>query len=68
MENAIPINACVSVKSVGEKDYIWNPATCSCQNGKYSASIIDDSAITSDEILTQNVSSTIKKQKLSYKF
>ena len=53
---------------VGEKDYIWYSATCSCQNGKYSASIIDDSAITSDEILTQNVSSTIKKQKLSHKF
>ena len=52
---------------VGEKDYIWNPATCSCQNGKYSASIIDDSATASDEILTQNVR-TIRKQKLSYKF
>ena len=26
-----------------------NPATCSCQNGKYLASIIDDSAITCDE-------------------
>ena len=35
---------------VGEKDYIWNPATCSCQNGKYLASTVDDSAITSDEI------------------
>ena len=41
---------------VGEKDYIWNPATCSCQNGKYLASTIDDSAITSDQILTQNLS------------
>ena len=26
------------------KDYIWNPATCNCQNQKYLASIIDDSA------------------------
>ena len=34
-----------------EKGYIWNPATCSCQNGKYSASNVDDSAITSDEII-----------------
>ena len=24
-----------------EKDYIWNPATCSCENGKYLASIDD---------------------------
>ena len=22
-----------------EKDYIWNPATCSCKNGKYVAGI-----------------------------
>ena len=33
---------------VCEKDYIWNPTTCSC---KYVASIIDDSAITCDEIV-----------------
>ena len=38
---------------VGEKDYIWNPATCSCscENGKYVGSIIDDSVITSDKII-----------------
>ena len=35
-----------------EKDYIWNPATCSCGNGKYSARIIDDSAIVCDEVIT----------------
>ena len=34
-----------------EKEYTWNPATCSCKNGKYAASIIDDSVITSDEII-----------------
>ena len=28
-----------------EKGYIWSPATCSCNNGKYSVSIIDDSVI-----------------------
>ena len=33
------------------KDYIWNPATCSCENGKYQASIMDDSVITCDEII-----------------
>ena len=31
------------------KDCIWNPGTCSCQNEKYLASIMDDSAITCDE-------------------
>ena len=34
-----------------EKDYIWNPAICSCQNGKYLASIIDDSVIMRDKII-----------------
>ena len=34
-----------------QKDYIWNPATCSCENGKYLASIIDNSVITCDEII-----------------
>ena len=31
--------------------YYWNPVTCSCENGKYLASIIDDSAITCEEII-----------------
>ena len=34
-----------------EKDYIWNPSSCSCGNGKYLANIIDDSVIMCDEIL-----------------
>ena len=34
---------------VCEKDYIWNHSTCSCENRKYLASIMDDSAITYDE-------------------
>ena len=34
-----------------EKDYICSPATCSCKNGKYFASIIDDSVIKCDEII-----------------
>ena len=25
-----------------EKDYVWNPATCNCQNVKYLASIMDE--------------------------
>ena len=36
---------------VCEKDHIWNPATCSCESGKYLASIMDDSTIRCDEIL-----------------
>ena len=29
----------------------WNPATCSCENGKYLASIIDGSALICDEVI-----------------
>ena len=28
-----------------EKDYIWNPGICICENGKYLASIMDDSVM-----------------------
>ena len=34
-----------------QKNYIWNPATCSCKNGKYLGSIADDSAARCDEII-----------------
>ena len=34
-----------------EKDYIWNPGTCICENGKYLASITDGSVITCDGII-----------------
>ena len=37
------------------KSYIWNPATCTCENGKYLAIIIDDSVITSDEIIEEEI-------------
>ena len=35
------------------KDYTQNPARCSCKNGKYLASIIDDSVIMCDEIIEE---------------
>ena len=38
-------------RHVSEKDYVWNPATCNCENGKYLASIVDDSAIMCDEVI-----------------
>ena len=38
-------------RHICEKDYICNPATCSCQNVKYLASIKDDSAVTFDQII-----------------
>ena len=44
---------CECKKHIREKNYIWNPATCSCKNGKYlpSRSIIDDSLFTCDETI-----------------
>ena len=38
-------------RHVYEKGHVWNPATCNCENGKYLASIMDDSAIMCDEII-----------------
>ena len=47
------INECKNLKKhcLCKKDFIWNPATCSCKNGKYLASIIDDSVIPCYEII-----------------
>ena len=40
INGGITINVNVSVKNVMyvKKDYIWNPSTCNCKNGKYFAS------------------------------
>ena len=38
---------------VRKKDYICNSATCSCENGKYFASIVDNSVITCDEFIEE---------------
>ena len=46
----ITINVHVSLKNViyVKKSYVWNPAPCSYENGKYLASIMDDSVIVCD--------------------
>ena len=48
-----------------EKDYIWNPATCSCKNCKYLVSFKGDSVITYDEIIeeTTAIPTNIKEKK-----
>ena len=58
-----------------EKDYVWNPATCNCENGKYLASIMDDSAIMCDEVIesydeetkTVSTNSNEKKQPVKHR-
>ena len=54
---------------IWEKDYIWNPATCSCKNGKYLASIIDNSVIKCDEIIeeTKTVPKNFNEKKITCK-
>ena len=51
INGGIMINVDVSVKSIiyVKKDYVWNPATCNYENGKYLASIIDK--LICDEII-----------------
>ena len=52
ISGGIMINVDVSAKSVMYvKKIVWNPATCNCKNGQCFASIVDDSAIMSDEII-----------------
>ena len=54
IKSGITIKVNASVKSIiYMKKKNWNPATCSCENGKYLASIIDDSVITCDEIIAE---------------
>ena len=43
------------------KDYVWNPATCNYENGKYLSSIMDDSMIIYYEIT--NIKETIFNEK-----
>ena len=50
-KNVIQINGGITI-TICEKDYIWHVAsTCSCENGKYLASVMDDSAIACDGVL-----------------
>ena len=53
--------------NICEIDYIWNPAICSCKNGKYLASIIDNidnTVVTYDEIIeeTKTVTTNFHKK------
>ena len=58
-QNVIQINEGITIDvdlgvkkhNICEKHYIWNPATCNCENGKYLESIMDDSAIICSEII-----------------
>ena len=58
--------------NVCEKDYVCNPVTCNGENGKYLASIMDDSAVICDEVIDADVDADVKvksnnKAKSNYK-
>ena len=60
IESGITISVGVSVKiqknivcAKKKKKTIWNPATCSCKNGKHVWRMVHDSVITCDEIIKE---------------
>ena len=58
MKSGVTTNVGVSAKikkkhRVCKEDHIWCPAKFSCKNGKYLASIIDDSVIMHDGIIEE---------------
>ena len=50
-------------RHICEKEYVWNPATFSCKNGKYLASIIDDSVTMCGEIIDAEAKSNVEEAK-----
>ena len=46
-----------------EKNYISDPCTCSCENGKYLASVIEDSVITCNEIVDAVAGSLVERRR-----
>ena len=53
IKSEIIIDLDVSLKNIiyVKKNYTWNPAICSFENGNYLANILDDSFLTCDEII-----------------
>ena len=52
--------------NVCEKDYIWNPTTCTCKSGKYLRIIIGKSVVICDEIIevAQTIPTKLFQRKL----
>ena len=47
---------------VCEKEYAWNSDTYNCENGKYSASAMNDSAIIWDEVIVADMEAKSKNE------
>ena len=49
-----------------EKDYVWNLSTYNCENGKYLASIMDDSVIMWNDIIeSQNEETNFSEERIT---
>ena len=54
-----------------KKDFVWNPRSCNCENGKYLACIMDNSAIICVEVIDADAESNEEEkyfQQISNKF
>ena len=51
----------LNIHDVCKKYFVWNPATCTCKNDKYLASIIDNSVLTCEEMKESKETKTILK-------
>ena len=62
-EERLYLESCYMQKNIiyVKKDYIWNLATCRCENDKYLASITDDSVITCGEFIETKETKIIPK-------
>ena len=52
---------------IWEKDYISKPSTCICEKGKFSANIIDDSAISCAEIIEKTITTNFNENNATCK-
>ena len=51
IKKSIDVAAKIQENIMSKKNYICNRSTCTCENGKYLGSIIDDSVIMCDKII-----------------
>ena len=65
--NSINVDVSVKKHHICEKDQIWNPSTCICENEKYLASIMDDSVIMCDEVIEETVPANFNEKKATCK-
>ena len=52
-----------------KKGYVWNPSACNCENGKYLASIMDNSAIICDGVIksyNENIEAKSNNKKTNF--